>query len=117
MHLRIEEEARKQDMKEEVMVISNANKKPHSKNHAAVVFKPNSKNLKNATKNRSSNKNPMKVHNTYRNNTRKLPPQEMKQLSHLCAITVTNLDILLATVATNEEFLFKPTSLRVKSSQ
>ena len=61
MRLRIEEAARKEDMKEEVLVISNANKKPHSKNHATVVLKPNSKNLKNATKNRSNNKNPMKV--------------------------------------------------------
>ncbi|XP_050121395.1 secreted RxLR effector protein 161-like [Malus sylvestris] len=47
-------------MKEEFLVISNANKKPHSKNHATVVLKPNSKNLKNATKIHSSNKNPMK---------------------------------------------------------
>lgn len=61
-------------MKDEVLVISNTNKKPHSKNHAIVVLKPNNKNLKNATKNHSSNKNPMKVLNTYRNNTRKLPP-------------------------------------------
>lgn len=61
-------------MKEEFLVISNANKKPHSKNYATVVLKPNSKNLKNATKNHSSNKNPIKVQNTYRNNTRKLPP-------------------------------------------
>lgn len=58
--LRIEEEARKQDMREEVLVVSNNNnlKKTHSRTYAAVMLKPTGKNMKNSTKNRNNNKNP-----------------------------------------------------------
>ncbi|KAM1806973.1 hypothetical protein ACFX11_030044 [Malus domestica] len=63
-------------MREEVLVISNTNKKPYSKNHVAVVLKPNGKNLKTVTKSHSNNKNSMKVRNTDCTNNKKIPPSK-----------------------------------------
>ncbi|XP_062102868.1 uncharacterized protein LOC133813848 [Humulus lupulus] len=51
--LRIEEEARKQDQKEEVLVVSNSNPKKST----PTVLKPNSKNFKNQNRNSNSNSN------------------------------------------------------------
>lgn len=77
-HLCIEEEAKKQDMREEVLVFSNNKKKNYNKSPTAVVLKPIGKNMKNPTKNRFVNKNSLKVHNSQRIQNRKGPPHEMK---------------------------------------
>ncbi|XP_060957675.1 uncharacterized protein LOC133029203 [Cannabis sativa] len=52
-HLRIEEEARKQDRKDEVLVVSNNN----TKKSTPAVLKPNGKNFKNQNRNSNSNSN------------------------------------------------------------
>ncbi|KAM6570522.1 hypothetical protein CsatB_018507 [Cannabis sativa] len=51
--LRIEEEARKQDQKDEVLVVSNNN----TKKSTPAVLKPNGKNFKNQNRNSNSNSN------------------------------------------------------------
>ena len=46
-HLRIEEEARKNDLKDEVLVVNNNKNTPNfNKNKNSVVLKPNRKNMK-----------------------------------------------------------------------
>lgn len=63
---RIEEEASKQDMREEMLVVSNNSnlKKAYNKSHAAVVLKPTSKSMKNSSITYSNNnKNSLKVQN------------------------------------------------------
>ena len=84
--LRIEEEARKQDLKEEVLVVSN-NKKPQNfnknfnKNKASVVLKPNAKNMKfqkrDQNKNRNYNKNQIQNPKPYQN--RNVPPSGINE--------------------------------------
>jgi len=108
--LRIEEEARKQDLREEVLVVSNNNnhKKAHTRTHAAVVLKPTGKNMKNSTKNRNNNKNLPNSQNPQRSQNRKVPPHEMKLQCHFCATTVTNLGTWQGTVTTNAGLLLKP---------
>lgn len=64
IRLHIEEEARKQDMREKVLVVSNNNKKKaYTNSSAAVVLKRIGKNMKNTTKNIIINKKPLKVQN------------------------------------------------------
>lgn len=59
--MRIEEEARKQDMGEKVLVVSNNNKKKaYTKSSTAVVLKHTGKNMKSSTKNIIVNKKPLK---------------------------------------------------------
>lgn len=92
-HLRIKEEASKQDMGEEMLVVSNNSnlKKAYNKSHATVVLKPTSKNMNNSfiTYN-NNNTNSLKVQNPQRNQNMKIPHYEMKQLNHYCAAIVTN---------------------------
>lgn len=61
IRLHIEEEARKQDTREKVLVVSNNNKKAYTKSSATVVLKCNGKNMKSTTKNNIVNKKPLKV--------------------------------------------------------
>ncbi|KAL5752682.1 hypothetical protein ACOSQ2_023189 [Xanthoceras sorbifolium] len=63
-HLRIEEEACKQDKKDEVLIISNNNIK---KNFTSVILKPKGKNMKN------QNRNYQNRNNQNRNNQNKNP--------------------------------------------
>ncbi|CAL8093898.1 unnamed protein product [Prunus armeniaca] len=62
--LRIEEEARKHDMKEEVLLVSN-NKKNHNsnRNQTPAALKTNGKNMKNQNRNRNNNQNRNGQHN------------------------------------------------------
>ncbi|CAL9003066.1 unnamed protein product, partial [Prunus brigantina] len=69
IRLRIEEEARKHDMKEEVLLVSN-NKKNHNsnRNQTPTALKTNGKNMKNQNRNRNNNnQNRNGQHNQSRN--------------------------------------------------
>ena len=79
--LRIEEEARKQDQKDEVLVVSNN----HTKKSTDAVLKPNGKSFKNQNRNNlpsRNNHNPRNNQNQTRNNNRnqsgrqQLPPNK-----------------------------------------
>lgn len=64
--LRIEEESRKQDYKDEILVVSN--NKNQKKNHTPVVLKANGKNMKNQKKSHNQNfKNQTQTQNKYKN--------------------------------------------------
>ena len=84
--LRIEEEARKQDLKEEVLIVSN-NKKPQNynknfnKNKTSVVLKPNAKNMKfqNRDQNKNRNYNKNQIQNPKPNQNRNVPPSGINE--------------------------------------
>lgn len=92
--LQIEEEAKKQDIKEVVLVVSNNNlEKVYHKSHVVVVLKPTSMKMKNPTKNHNNNKNSINVKNPQWNQNKKIPLHEMRHLNHSCATTMTTLGI------------------------
>ncbi|PON99483.1 Zinc finger, CCHC-type, partial [Trema orientale] len=78
--LRIEEEARKQDQKDEVLVVSNNKKKS-----TPAVLKPNGKNMKNQNRNRNQNRNNKNQNrNAPQNQNGQQPPSRNDSEQFIC---------------------------------